>query len=246
MDLVIPLGRKCGWGDYEELRYALRSAEQYVPDLDNLFVVGHKPAWLPDKYHISHPDPYRSNKDANLIQKILRACIEPSLSDSFIRMSDDQLFLSLWEPSRRYHLGKLGPDSFNKMPQKWYNRLRNTYRALRQHRKRVGMEGWEIYNYDAHIPMLYEKKLYVEVMTQYDYGAGPGMCINTLYGNHLSGRPENMPAGVRMGVSGPSTYDKLQKMASEAKFCNYVDKGLSDHFKHWIRQEFPEPSRFEQ
>lgn len=237
-DIVIPLGGSCGWGHYEELRYALRSADQYVGDLRSAYILGpQKPEWLKAECFIHHPDPYRSNKDANLIQKVLRACMIPELSERFIRMSDDQLFLAPWIPTL-YYLEPLHSEMYLRTPRKWYKRLENTNKSL-------GKLPKPLYNFDSHVPMEYDKSIFVAVMTQYDYGASPGMCINTLYANHISSRRKKLPKGARMGISGPASLQELDKQAKNAIFCNYVDGGLSSTFKSWVKKRFPQKTRFE-
>lgn len=237
MDIVIPLGSKCGWGEYEELRYALRSAQQYVPDLRRVYVIGCKPNWLDPACHIGHPDPYKHNKDANLIQKVARACLIPGISKEFIRMSDDQLFLAPWKP-HRYYLEELGPASFNRQPAKWYRRLRNTYKAL-QH-----LDG-KIRNFDAHVPAIVNRDNFIQITSRYDYGYAPGMCINTLYMNHFGPGGEKLPEKARMGVATNVSRSWLDNTAEHALFANYIDKGLSLIFKNWLSDQFPIPSKFE-
>ena len=236
IDVVIPLGVKSGWGQHEELRYALRSAEMFVPDLGRAWIIGHRPPWLKPEYHISHPDPYKQNKDANLIQKVIRVCGIPELTEDFIRMSDDQLFLAPWKP-HQYYLEPITEKMFDRHPKKWYDRLRNTCKAL--------SSVAPLYNFDAHIPASYNKHRFIEVVSQYNYGEFPGMCINTLYMNSCGGDKQQLPPEVRLGVASPTSLDELVKRSKKALFCNYVDKGISDGFKHWVKSLLPKKSRFE-
>lgn len=247
VDLVVPLGPKTAWGEYEELRYALRSAVCYVSNLRNVYVVGEKPSWLKKTAHLGFPDLHRRNKDANLIHKVLRACMLPELSQKFIRMSDDQLFLADFSFSGHYYLKQLGPESFNRSPAKWYRRLRNTWKAIQQvfGKRYKSAERWNIYNFDAHIPMVYDKRVFREVVNMYPFVDPPGMCINTLYANHDPSPREKLPDGVRLGVAGPVSMHNLQQRCKKALFCNYVDRGLTDVFKLFIQEKFPEPCRFE-
>lgn len=236
IDIVVPLGVKSGWGNHEELRYALRSAEKFVPGLRRVWVIGHRPPWLDPQYHLPHPDPYKKNKDANLIQKVVRACVQEDLSENFIRMSDDQLFLAPWK-AHQYYLEPITPQMFSRHPKKWYDRLKNTCKSL------SGIEP--LYNFDAHIPILCNRKQFVEVVSQHNYGEFPGMCINTLYMNSCGGEKTQMPPEIRLGVSKPVPIKDLQERSKKALFCNYVDKGISEQFKIWVKSLLSNKSRFE-
>lgn len=238
IDIVIPLGNKCGWGDYQELKYALRSAEKYVPHLGNAYVIGAKPGWLLPEFHLDLPDPYTHNKDANLIQKVVYAASQPGITHKFIRMSDDQLFLAPFEEVRWY-LEELDPNSFNRSPKKWYNRLENTY-------KRICNTVDKVYNFDSHVPMVYYREAFIKIAMSHDYGADPGMCINTMYANYVGGTKQKLPEGARLGVSGPTSKEDLEKKAEKAILCNYVDRGLTSVFKEWVMEQFPQASRFEE
>ena len=91
MDVVYPLANLSKHKDDFEIRYSLRSlnCQSWV---DRVFLIGHKPEFLKDVIHIPCGDPYKNCKDANIINKILRACQE-DVSDRFVVNSDDQIFL---------------------------------------------------------------------------------------------------------------------------------------------------------
>ena len=73
-----------------ELKYSLRSWEKFFPALGRVWILGeHKPAWLNEESvtRLAIPDAYKRNKDANLITKLVRASMEPELSEKFISCS---------------------------------------------------------------------------------------------------------------------------------------------------------------
>ena len=95
VDLVYKIGSKCDWSNYEELRYSIRSAMENFEDLGKIYIIGNSPEWI-DKNHVIYipcEDPYKRNKDANLINKLILACSNERLSNSFVNMSDDMFFL---------------------------------------------------------------------------------------------------------------------------------------------------------
>ena len=89
MDIVIPYG-----GTSESIKYALRSIEKFF-DYSNIFIVtdgkcenlSHKNLFFIDKSDI-----HKSNKDANLFDKVLAACTG-GVGEEFMFWSDDQVII---------------------------------------------------------------------------------------------------------------------------------------------------------
>jgi len=239
VDAVIPLGNGCGWGDYEELRYALRSLETNLIGLRNVFVVGGKPGWLSSNaIHIPAEDIHKRNKDANLLDKVLMACLHPELSEWFVRLSDDQLIL---HPTKLADMRPLFGNELNaprSKNDKWYKRFINTQKLLKK-------AGHETRNYDNHAPMPVEKASFIRIAKEYDYQKLPGCTINTLYYNAY-GKLQAVPAGTQAGfISGKMDEDRVRKMMQRFRYLGYTDKGLSEAFKTVLQETFPSPSRFE-
>jgi hypothetical protein len=235
MDIVIPLGPKCGWGHYNELKYALRSAEQYVDGLGKVWIIGHRPDWIKNVTFIEFGDPYTHNKDANLIQKIayVSTC---DVSDPFIRMSDDQVFLKPFQKTN-YHVGEVGPTTSYGYP-KWDKRIQSTYRTLTE-------AGQSTYNYDGHVPMVCQPKVMIRAAMRHNYGQDNGYCVNTLLLNYQHNEHVKMPADYKLACTRPNDFIKNQSKADTAYVLNYNDRGLSSQLKQFLEQRFPVKSRFE-
>ena len=239
VDAVIPLGNGCGWGDYEELRYALRSLETNLHGLRSVFIVGGKPGWLSDKvFHIPAEDVHKRNKDANLIDKVVLACERPELSPWFVRLSDDQLVL---RPTRLADMRPLFGNAL-KAPRskndKWFKRFDNTLKLLTK-------AGHETRNYDNHAPMPVEKESFLRIAKTFDYQKLPGCTINTLYFNAY-GKLQAVPVGTQAGfISGDMDETKIRRMMLRFRYLGYTDKGLTKAFKAVLQEKFPTPSRFE-
>jgi len=92
VDVVIPLGRGSRWND-NELRFCLRSLEKNFLDLGKVWIVGEKPEWCVGVHYLRMPDFFTSNKDANLITKVMTACYQAKMPPRFVRCSDDEVFL---------------------------------------------------------------------------------------------------------------------------------------------------------
>src|ERR1035438_10130107 len=92
VDVVYKLGSGSD-NNNDELRYSLRSLSKFR-DLGKVYIVGYKPDFIQNVIHIPMEDIFKSNKDANLIEKLSAAAKCPDISDCFLNMSDDQIFLA--------------------------------------------------------------------------------------------------------------------------------------------------------
>ena len=103
-DVVYILGHQ---KDYEELRYSLRSL-QFIPHGRVWFVGAPPPSWCQDVYHI-HVDqePGRENIWANQRTNIYAAATSSHVSDEFILMNDDFVFVRPIWPIPIIHGGHL-------------------------------------------------------------------------------------------------------------------------------------------
>jgi hypothetical protein len=217
LDVVYKIGSKPNLKNYEELRYSIRSLKN-IP-LRNIFIIGKKPDWITGVIHHDLADPYKHNKDANLINKILFACTLPELGSHFLNMSDDQYILKpmtpqdFVNPPESTHLYK---------PQRgvrWYDRAKNT----------MTKSGFTTL-FEAHCPYMIEKSKYAVVLN-YDYGEGVGMLGNTLYFNSIGATPSKY--NTTSNVHDPGDYSFLNLNAIKQEEFNALKK------------LFPQKSRFE-
>lgn len=91
MDLVYILGSG-SLSNNEEIRYSIRSAEQNILDLRNIYIIGEDPKFLKDIIHVPAHDS-SIYKYINAYHKIKLACSIPELSDEFLLMNDDFFIL---------------------------------------------------------------------------------------------------------------------------------------------------------
>jgi len=93
LDIVYVLGTGSNWSD-NETRFSIRSIFKNLTDVGHIFIVGEKPDGLVNFTHIDHPDEFPStNADGNIIRKVLRACLDPRVSEKFLFMNDDHIIL---------------------------------------------------------------------------------------------------------------------------------------------------------
>ena len=87
IDIVIPLGTGSLWKD-NELRICLRSVQQNMEGVRNIYIVGVKPKWLSGVVWIKMTD-LPGCRQFNIMRKVLTACKSEALSENFLFMNDD-------------------------------------------------------------------------------------------------------------------------------------------------------------
>lgn len=100
MDILYIIGEGCSKCNNNELRYSLRSIEQYGQNVGHIFVAGFCPDWLSDKVtKIPCDDIYEDKADhgkrnANVLNKLLVAVDStPELGDEFLVSFDDNFYI---------------------------------------------------------------------------------------------------------------------------------------------------------
>jgi len=237
VDVVIPLGKGSKWNDLE-LRFCLRALESNFNDLGQVWLIGECPAWCEGVRHIRVPDLFTSNKDANLISKILVACYQSEISDMFLRVSDDEIFLKPMSVGqlRPYHQGSIRSPNGNR----WHQRLKRTGQWLRS----KGRTDW---NYDSHIPALMSCESFRRIFACAPYKQGPGLTIDSTYFNSCGLAEHRMlPRGTRVRltrqVEDPAIY--LCTLQSRT-FANLTDHAVCPALEAALTEIFPKPSKYE-
>lgn len=242
MDAVYMLGSESKLDDWE-LRYSLRSIEKHYKGLQRVWIVGHLPQWVQGIKHVAQGDPYKSNKDANLISKIVRLGYESELSEDFIMMSDDHILLKDCERAdfRPYYNKDMKPmkkGDFDK--NKWAQRLRRSRDTLIE-------KGYPARDYEGHIPYPL-KKSKLHTYLNFDYGHDIGYCVFTLYYNTVDtdGIAQIDSDRIRAGFYGKKPTDKeVDRKLAVNRFLNFNDNAFSDYLKLKVEERFPEKSRYE-
>jgi len=236
LDVVIPLGNGSK-NDNWEIRFALRSLEQNVKNIGNIYIMScYAPDWLQNVTIIPVPDKHKRNKDANLIDKVLAACRLTELSDDFLRMSDDQVCINAWDAldSIPVHNGR-NPEFLIK--RKWQRRLHRTWQYLVAHGVFID------YNWDAHVPQPYNKIKFLELIENANYEEPPGYCINTLYFGllHEKKRIEQNEIKVTIENGGAINIDSPPNKV----WLGYNDSGLANGLFKWLSDKFPNKCKYE-
>ena len=178
-DAVCPLGNGSRYGD-KELRYAVKFLQKNVKGLRDLIVVGKKPprnlVWRTGEIRtIETPGTGLPRGDADIIDKLLRACGDPDITDPFLMFHDDH-----------YVLAQFRADSFPAYHKpSWQCRSRNseyrkradcTYEVI----KGLGVDRPEMF--DLHAPVLIYKNDYLESLNKVKWKSGKILC-KSVYAN---------------------------------------------------------------
>lgn len=240
VDVVYKMGHGSKHAD-SELRYSLRSLSKFK-DLGKVFIVGHKPHWVQNVIHIPAQDCYTKNKDANLINKVLLASIHQYISDQFLNMSDDQLFVgecSLQMLSTPFYDNGLIKNTPDVRVSKWHNRLNLTLSALKD-------RGLPVNCYESHIPCLINKYNYADVVLRYPYGEGIGMCGNTLYYNTICASGTQIPSDWAFKTQSKiNSVENLEASCNGKVFFNYADEAEGNLLFLYLQKVFPSKSIYE-
>ena len=240
MDVVYPLasgrhGRKVlgsNWDD-NELRYSLRSLEENFPNMGRVYVVTEiLPKWLKNVVHLQAKDVHTRNKDANLIDKVLLAC-RSGVSQTFLRLSDDQCLLQPWNGLDVWHMGSADVNKRGK----WWRRCQRTCSYLKA-------QGRPVLYYDCHCPFPVDRDTFIQVAEDAPYQEPPGMSINTMYFNSID-IPRVRMNGQKIAFHSPTGPKKIARLSEGKMFLGYSERGTNKSMRRFLRRRFPEPSRFE-
>ena len=246
IDVVLPLGGQSIYNNLE-LRLALRSMAMYLLNIGEIYIVSDSPpAWLQNVQIISFPDLFSNNKDANIIDKISKACQTVALSENFLFWSDDQVLL---KPVLANDIGPTAEPTdaiqhFQQNSVGWRGRMHRTGIKLQR-------MGKNTINFDAHVPQPMNKKLFRKMLrTVPDYiedmpGRINGYCINTLYFNLFGIKPAALRPDNGIKVMQPIEVSVISKGLEDKVWCGYNNVGFTGPLRKMLEQRFQERCMYE-
>lgn len=168
-DVVIPFVE--GPGDSIELRMALRSIERNVAGNVVVWLIGQAPGWVQNVRHVvmKRETRPRYQKFFDLNRKIHWVSSNEEIEQRFIYTYDDVYFLNpvgleyLRQPRAGYDTS--GNDAWmtkNDADVRWKECMRQTLDALKR-------ENLPLYNYETHMPRVYNKEKALALLEKYDY-----------------------------------------------------------------------------
>lgn len=225
--------------DNKVLKYSLRSLSRFV-HLRNVYISGWKPDWVKNVIHIPVDDHYTlKNKDANIINKLIAACAHRDLSEHFLNMSDDMIFLK--ETNAPYFLVPRYNNAILYNPERYFSANYFHQRLLATVEKLTdrGLPG---NCFETHGPYMLSKHMYPQIMMRYDYQHGMGLCGNTLYFNTL--KEPGMPAYNHVYRLQRKT-DVITPEINGFQFLNFNDDSELPPLFEYLENMFPDKSIYE-
>nr|DAQ92094.1 MAG TPA: hypothetical protein [Caudoviricetes sp.] len=230
-DIVIPYD---GLGN--SLKNVLRTIDKHVP-VKNIFLVTDKvPDWIHNVEVVTASDVHKSNKDANLIDKVLAAIKTEMIEGDFIFWSDDQAILSKYVPG--VITNARDPHTFES-DNKWEKRLKRTVEFVEE---KAGT--FLNFNYDSHCPQMMNRLQFLQ-LEDIDYQSDLGYCICTLF---FGLYPPVWPVFAQDNVK--HTVEKSGVLNEEdlrwKRFLGFNETGYtSGGVRAYLEKNFPDKSVYE-
>ena len=215
MDIIIALAND-KINNYAELRLTLRSIDKNFSGYGDIYLIGsHIPSWVHNIIHIKQEDIF-NRKQLSIYKKFLSAANTESVSPDFLRWDDDVYLL---EPLHSSQIKDWHEGTLDEWAKKNVNLMYGN--AIRNTLK-IFPDG--LY-YDVHAPRKFNKERYKE-LERYEPHRKEILTKST-YFNHVGGDPVYM--------KDPKTERGLF----------YATNKLGSNDIKWLRQMFPNPSRYE-
>jgi hypothetical protein len=213
----------------EELRYSLRSLKN-TPWVSDVYIVGHKPAWLTNVNHIDMPA--RGNKYETTTVNLIEAL--PELPEHVTLWNDDMFATKRINRLPNYHRGTVDEVIAEFTARGIHSRYVAGMRETKQALQRIGHDN--PLSYELHIPMFVNTEAYADALT---WGRRAGIRVlhkRTAYGviNNIGGQ-RTQDVKMRTMDAQPPTGPWLSSMDTVFQY------GAGNIVK-WL---FPNPGRHE-
>lgn len=180
IDIVIPLGTITGTPYHKnvEIKFNYLLIKKYLTGYRNIYIIGEKPDFEGDYIHIPHEQD-GWNKEVNIKRKIEAACINEDISENFFFENDDYVYLQEIDVRNFpfYYDGNLERAVNRKRKVGNYRAaIQNTLDVLRVAEKPTN-------HFDIHVPIIYNKKMFLSAMSQYNWKKKSAYIIKSLYCN---------------------------------------------------------------
>jgi hypothetical protein len=238
LDLVYPLkrgGSRTHPLADEELRYSLRAMSNLRLegfDAARLVLLGYLPPWLRsgEGHPIRHiPMDDKGDKAENLVAKYKRMVDDGEISDPFLLLDDDHVFLKPTTAIPLHTKGELKTlcDEYRGSTHGKY--LKNCHDLLTK-------AGLPTKNYQLHFPLLIHKDILRTVLAMIDRPTVMG----SLYGNLIDGETVEVTRDFKLNK--PHDYEALK----DGPFVSLADGQMRVAMvRKWLAKLLPEKSKWE-
>ena len=146
----------------DDIKYSLRSLDKNFKGKGKVFIIGGRPNWINVNTvtHIYAEDKER-NKLVNVINKILIACKDKRISEDFILMNDDFLFLKETNDIKSYNIGTIEEMKRNHRTKGGYY-----YKAICDTLEILQSKNMSTISYEAHYPIVINKNNFIKTIKE--------------------------------------------------------------------------------
>jgi hypothetical protein len=201
--------------------------------------VGYDPGFLSSEVgFLEHVDS-TNNKECRIAEAIMAACEKLPISDNFCWINDD-VFLTQPTDIASYPYFTDGP-----LERKWQRTKPGGYRiALAQTDAQLRAKGHTTHNYEAHVPIVYNKAKFISLKKWVELsGKCPmGITFRSVYGNVNKVTPEHRNMDSKIGAA--SSASDLENIIGQRAVFSIGD-GLSDDAKTHFHKLWPNLSKYE-
>lgn len=215
----------------EDLRASLRSIHKFAPPFDKIFFVGDCPEWCTNVEHI-YTEQYNTCWK-NTLNNLMIACQDDRLSDDFILMNDDFIAtrpIHNWNESLSKARNTISQQIINYQNEG----LNSNYTKAFAKTIELFNNITELYNYELHIPMIINKKKFLDLFNKPELQEfikiNPVVLYRSIYGNYYG--------------------SKFNELIDDVKFEHGDPKEIKTEwisvFDDWIgnREKYPRLNKF--
>jgi hypothetical protein len=219
-----------------DLRYSLRSLDN-LKNKGNVFIIGDNHIWF-NKLKWFKVSNNKQTKQINAINKIIFACNRPEISENFLLMNDDFLFLKEADLNEipNYYSGELDYKFINKKRGVYKQALTNALKFLPKNSL----------NFEVHYPIVINKAEFLKFSQNIPWERR-NIIYRSIYQNTIKNSPEATKQRTQALSEDFKAYnlEDLNKM-KDREFLS-SDNRLSDknEYKEWIRNKFPNKCIYE-
>lgn len=234
IDVLIPLGIGSKW-DNNEIKYSLRSIEQNLSNLGNIYIIGSKPDWLTNVIHVPFQDPHTSSllRNQNILQKILFTIRNYDVSNNFIFTNDDIFFLKPMVENQIHNFTDCTMQDYLQRNPLLNGVYKRAFRATIQY---LMENNLPMQHYDNHTPIIYNKfkfeKIFADIKQE--------IVIKSIYGNSIT------PIINDNKIYKPLSLRQIENQNENQPFFSVSDKALNDEMKEYLKTKFNKNSQYEQ
>lgn len=219
----------------EELRYSLRSVEENW-EYNRVWFYGGCPDGIRPDYHVSPPQD-KPSKWENVRSMILKACKNDQITENFWLFNDDFFILRPISEDMKQHYNGTLERQIERVELKHGGNMTDYTLRLRHLVETLDNAGKPTLNYSVHKPILINRKKAIEVLEKFP----DEPMFRALYGNYWNIGGEDSSDNKVM-----VQYFDLAKVKDRWSFLSTHDMSFQyGNIGKWIREKFPNPSRFE-